>query len=523
MIAVFYGNHFLYEQKTIFLTILLFILRILPLIKKSSAKIIKIVYNENNNDKEKGLIQMKKFMDDNFMLNNDTAVELYHKYAADMPIFDYHCHLSPEMMYKDEQFENITQIFLGGDHYKWRYMRSCGLDESYMTGDKPAKEKFKAFCGCLQYAIGNPLYHWTHLELKKYFNIDTVVRADTADEIWEKANAVITETKMSPSKLINGSNVAVICTTDDPADTLEYHKKIAEKGHINAKVLPTYRPDFMINIDKPTFAGYITKIADASGIQIKTYSDLMKAAKSRVEYFHEVGCRISDHALDSVPFEEASDSEIEAIFAKAVKGEALTQKEVDAYKSRTLINLGAMYAEKNWAMQIHIGALRNNNSKMFEKLGADTGFDSISDYCIAAPLSKLLDAMESNNKLPKVILYTLNPKDNYVLATMLGNFQGSEIGGKIQFGSGWWFNDQRDGMTEQMKALANLGALNKFVGMLTDSRSFLSYTRHEYFRRIMCNILGTWVEDGEFPCDMDTLGKIVQDISFNNAKAYFGI
>lgn len=465
---------------------------------------------------------MKSFLDDNFMLENDTAAELYHSYAEKMPIIDYHCHLSPEMMYNDEQFENITQIFLGGDHYKWRYMRSCGIDEEYITGDKPPKEKFRAFCGCLQYAIGNPLYHWTHLELKRYFGIDTIVRADTADEIWEKANAVIQQTKMSPSRLINDSAVEVICTTDDPADSLEFHKKIEEKGHIKARVLPTFRPDFMINIDKPTFKGYIKRLSNVSGIDIDAYDSLMEAAEKRIDYFHAAGCRISDHALDSVPFEDVTETEVRGIFKKALSGAVLSQREIDAYKSHTLIKLGKMYSKKNWAMQIHIGALRNNNSRMFEKLGADTGFDSVSDYCIAAPLAKLLDAMEKEDCLPKVILYTLNPKDNYVLATMLGNFQGGGIGGKIQFGSGWWFNDQRDGMTEQMKALANLGALCKFVGMLTDSRSFLSYTRHEYFRRIMCNIIGKWVENGEFPRDMDTLGKIVQDISYNNAKEYFG-
>lgn len=464
---------------------------------------------------------MKKFMDEDFMLQNETAKALYKEYAVKMPICDYHCHLSPQMICEDKPFDNITQIFLGGDHYKWRYMRSCGLDESYMTGDKPDSDKFRAFCSVLQYAIGNPLYHWTHLELKRYFGIDTIVRADTWEEIWEKANAVIRDTKMSPSKLINQSNVAVICTTDDPSDSLEWHKKIAEKGHVNAKVLPTFRPDFLINIDKPTYPEYIKKLSGISDIEITDFDTLIEAVKNRADFFHSVGCRISDHALDSVPYEEASRDEVSAIIKKAVNGGALTQKETDAYKTAVFKELAHIYSERDWAMQLHIGALRNNNTKMFEKLGADTGFDSISDYCIAAPLSKLLNSMQSNGALPKTILYTLNPKDNYVLATMLGNFQSSEVAGKIQFGSGWWFNDQRDGMTEQMKALANLGALSKFVGMLTDSRSFLSYTRHEYFRRILCNILGEWVESGEFPADMDTLGKIVEDICYNNTVTYF--
>jgi glucuronate isomerase len=464
---------------------------------------------------------MKKFMDEDFMLTNETAKTLYKEYAEKMPICDYHCHLSPQMIYEDKPFDNITQIFLGGDHYKWRYMRSCGIDEEYITGGKSDEEKFKAFCSCLQYAIGNPLYHWTHLELQRYFGIDTVVSADTAEEIWNKANKVIKETQMSPAKLINSSNVAYICTTDDPADNLEMHKAIAKKGHVKAKVLPAFRPDFMINIDKETFAPYIEKLANAAEMKISSYDELIEAVYKRIDYFHSVGCRISDHALDSVPFEETSQDEVNVIFKAALNGEKLTQQQIDAYKSYTLIQLGKKYKELDWAMQLHIGALRNNNSRMFKKLGADTGFDSISDYCIAYPLSKLLNALETEDMLPKTILYTLNPKDNYVLATMLGNFQGSSVPGKIQFGSGWWFNDQRDGMTEQMKSLANLGALCKFVGMLTDSRSFLSYTRHEYFRRILCNLLGTWVENGEFPNDMKTLGKIVEDISYNNAVNYF--
>ncbi len=469
---------------------------------------------------------MKKFMDKDFMLTNDTAKKLYHDFSADMPIFDYHCHLSPQEMYEDKPFESITQIFLDGDHYKWRYMRSMGLEEKYMTGHRTGNQqsdfdRFNAFCSALQYGIGNPLYHWTHLELQRYFGIDTICRADTAKEIFDKANEVIKEKNMSPSYLINTSNVAAICTTDDPIDSLEWHKKIAEKGHIKAKVLPAFRPDFMINIDKPTFAPYIGKLAEAAGMEIKSYGDMIKAAYNRIDFFHEAGCRISDHALDGVPYCEGID--VSAVFAKAMNGEAVTADEAKGFKAAVLIDLAKKYTELDWVMQLHIGALRNNNTRMFDILGADTGFDSIADYSIAQDLSNLLNAMEKTDNLPKTILYTLNPKDNYVIGTMLGNFQGPGTGGKIQFGSGWWFCDQRDGMTDQMKALANLGALNKFVGMLTDSRSFLSYTRHEYFRRIMCNILGTWVEDGEFPCDMDTLETIVKGISFENAKNYFGI
>ncbi len=464
---------------------------------------------------------MKQFMDKNFMLQNDTAVKLYHDYSKKMPIIDYHCHLAPKQMLDDEVFENITQIFLGGDHYKWRYMRSCGIDEKYMTGDAPAKDKFIKFCECLQYAIGNPLYHWTHLELQRYFGIFDIVTSENAEKIWDEANRVIKETQMRPSKLINSSNVAVICTTDDPADSLQYHKAIKEKGHINAKVYPTYRPDFALNIDKETFIPYIKRLEDAAGIEITSFDKLVGVMYKRAEFFAENGCRVSDHALDGAPYNPKSDEEINAIFKKAISGGAVSFDEAQAYKTKLLQKLAKKYHELGWAMQLHMGALRNNNTSMYKKLGADIGFDSINDYNIAEGLSRLLNSMNENDELPKTILYTLNPKDNYVLATMLGNFQSSECPGKIQFGSGWWFNDQRDGMTEQMRSLANLGAFCKFIGMLTDSRSFLSYTRHEYFRRIMCNILGTWVENGEFPCDYNTLGKIVEDISYNNAKNYF--
>ncbi len=465
---------------------------------------------------------MKQFMDEDFMLRSDTAKRLYHDYSEKLPIIDYHCHLSPQMMLEDKPFENITQIFLGGDHYKWRYMRSCGVDEEYITGSASDRDKFKAFCSCLGYAIGNPLYHWTHLELRRYFGIDEIVSEDTADIIWEKANKVIAETKMSPSRLINSSNVDVICTTDDPADNLEYHRAIKEKGHISASVYPAFRPDFALNIEKDTFAPYVHKLEAVSGKEINSFRALADVLVERIRFFDENGCKVSDHALDGAPYCELSSDELEAAFEKAMRGESVSSAEADGYKTALLAVMAEEYHKLGWVMQLHMGALRNNNSRMFKKLGADTGFDSINDYAIAENLSKLLDSMEKNEALPKTILYTLNPKDNYTLATMLGNFQSSEIPGKIQFGSAWWFNDQRDGMTEQMKSLANLGALCKFVGMLTDSRSFLSYTRHEYFRRIMCNIIGSWVENGEFPCDYTILGKIVSDISYYNAKNYFG-
>lgn len=462
---------------------------------------------------------MKKFMDTDFMLNNETAIKLYENYAKDMPICDYHCHLSPKAMYEDKKFDNIAEILLGGDHYKWRYMRSCGIDEEYITGARKWHEKFEAFCGCLQYAVGNPLYHWTHLELSRYFNINYTVRADNARTIYDNANEFMKQVGMSPSYLINNSNVAYICTTDDPVDDLKYHKKIAEKKHIKAKVLPAFRPDAALNIEKTSFAPYVKRLAKAAGMSIKSYKDMVDALYARIDYFHVNGCRVSDHALDRVPYMKGS---AKKIFKKALAGISISKEEADAYKTALLYDLGKKYAKMGWAMQLHIGALRNNNSLMFTKLGPDTGFDSVADYEIAENLSNLLDSMDKDGVLPKTILYTLNPKDNYVLGTMIGNFQRAGIKSKLQFGSGWWFNDQRDGMEAQLRALANLGSLPNFIGMLTDSRSFLSYTRHEYFRRILCNLIGGWVENGEFTADADTLEKIIKGICFENAVNYFG-
>lgn len=461
---------------------------------------------------------MKKFMDEGFMLNSKIAVKLYNDYAKDMPICDYHCHLSPKAMYEDKQFKSITEIFLGGDHYKWRYIRSCGVDESYITGNKSSPEKFKAFCDCLQYAIGNPLYHWTHLELSRYFGINDYITSDNAADIYKRANDYIKETNMCPSSLINSSNVKYICTTDDPVDNLEYHKKIKKKGHINAKVLPTFRPDCALNIEKDSYVPYIERLSEVAGFEIKSFDELVKALYARIDFFHENGCRISDHAFEGVPF---GDGSAKKIFKKALAGTELTQNEIDSFKASLMCELAKKYTELGWAMQLHIGAMRNNNSDMFKSLGPDTGFDSIADHEIASNLSALLNTMNTGGTLPKTILYTLNPKDNYVLGTMLGNFQDASVKSKIQFGSGWWFNDQRDGMKQQMQALANLGSLPNFVGMLTDSRSFLSYTRHEYFRRIMCDLIGEWVEKGEFPEDYNLLGTIVQNICFNNAEKYF--
>ena len=449
------------------------------------------------------------FINDNFMLKTETARKLYAA-VKDLPIIDYHCHLSPKMIAEDYKFRNAFDLFLGGDHYKWRQMRSNGIDEKYITGDADEYEKFLAFARIMPNLIGNPLYHWTHLELKRYFDIDEVLSEKTCKAIWDKCNECLAKPEFSAKNLIKRSNVEIICTTDDPADTLEYHEALKD---FSTKILPTFRPDKAVEIGKETFIPYIEAIG------IKSYDELVAWMVARIAYFDDHGCRLSDHALEYVPF---AIGDAKAAFDKKMAGEELTREEIDAFKTEMLKVCAKEYTRLGWTMQLHIGALRNNNRRMYEKLGADVGFDSINDLCIAESLSAFMDNLEYDDCLPKTILYTLNPKDNYVLGTMLGNFQKAPTPGKIQFGSGWWFNDQRDGMVSQMRALANLGTLSRFVGMLTDSRSFVSYPRHEYFRRIMCNLIGTWVEDGEYPADFDKLNKIVQGIAYYNSKSYFG-
>jgi len=458
---------------------------------------------------------MKSFINDSFMINNKVGEKLYNDYAKDMPIFDYHCHLSSQAIAENKSFANITELMLGGDHYKWRALRSNGIDEEYITGSASDYDKFMAWAKTVPYTIGNPLYHWTHLELKRYFNIDEQLSPKTADYIWNTCNELLKSDDFKTKQLIAKSNVDVICTTDDPIDSLEFHQKIKTDDSFKTKVLPTFRPDKAVEISKDTFLPYLKQLGD-----VKTFDELCSALLSRINYFHQNGCRLADHGLEYVPFGEGN---AEVVFNKAVKGEKVTRAEEEIYKTAVLKLCGTEYAKRGWTMQLHIGALRNNNTKMFNKLGADTGFDSINDLCIADPLSRFLNSLEFENNLPKTILYTLNPKDDYVLATMLGNFQGSGIAGKIQFGSGWWFNDQRDGMVKQLKSLSNLGMLSRFVGMLTDSRSFISYPRHEYFRRILCNLIGEWVEKGEYPEDYEILGEIVKGICYNNALDYFGL
>ena len=449
-------------------------------------------------------------INDNFMLQNETAKKLY-SFVKDLPVIDYHCHLVPQMIAENVSFSDAYDLFLGGDHYKWRQMRSFGIDESFITGNADAYEKWKGFSEVMPYLIGNPLYHWTALELKRYFDIDTPLTPETAKEIWDKCNELLKTPEFTSQSLINRSNVEVICTTDDPADDLRYHKKLKESG-FKTKVLPTFRPDKAVNIEKPEFCDYINNIG------IKTYEELVSWMEERISFFNENGCKLSDHALEYVPYAEG---DAKSAFEKKMSGKALTTEEVDIFKTAMITLCAKNYTKLGWAMQIHIGALRNNNKKMFNLLGADTGFDSINDLCIAEKLSAMLNSLEYADILPKTILYTLNPKDNYVLGTMLGNFQSAEAKSKIQFGSAWWFCDNYEGMKTQMTTLANLGVLGAFVGMVTDSRSFLSYPRHEYFRRILCSLAGSWVENGMYPYNIKALEKIIKGVSFENSKEYF--
>ncbi|ADL51988.1 glucuronate isomerase [Clostridium cellulovorans] len=464
---------------------------------------------------------MKEFMGEDFLLSTETAKTLYNEYAKDMPIFDYHCHLIPEQIATDKKYNNITEIWLYGDHYKWRAMRSYGVDEKYITGDASDFQKFKAFASVMPYLIGNPIYHWSHLELRRYFGVTEVLSEKNAEEIWNKCNEVIKSSGFSAKSIIMNSNVKYIGTTDDPADSLEFHQEIASDKNFTCEVRPSWRPDKAVKIGNQDFAEYIKLLGATENTTITSYAKLLDVLKKRLKFFVENGCTITDHAMDRVYFRETTEEEVDSIFKKALAGQALSQEAIEKYVTLTMIKLSEMYHELGMILQLHIGALRNNNSRMFKKLGPDIGFDSIDDGEIAQPLSKLLDALESQDKLPKTILYCLNPKDNEVLATMLGNFQGGGIASKIQFGSGWWFLDQKDGMIKQLTALSQLGLVSKFVGMLTDSRSFLSYTRHEYFRRILCNYLGELVENGEYPADMEVLGQVVRDICYNNAVIYF--
>ncbi|QCJ44702.1 glucuronate isomerase [Bacillus sp. S3] len=464
---------------------------------------------------------MKNFMDENFLLNNETSIRLYHEYAKDMPIIDYHCHLSPKEIYENKRFKNITDIWLSGDHYKWRLMRANGVEESFITGNASDYDKFLAWAETVPMTIGNPLYNWTHLELQRYFGIHELLNRENAPAIWEKVNALLASDGFGARDFIKKSNVQVVCTTDDPVDSLEYHQLLTEEADFDVKVLPSFRPDKGLEINRDGFLEWVTKLQEVSDRAIASYDDFLQSLESRVRFFHSVGGRVSDHAIDTMMYAEATKEEAARIFQQALAGKKVSDEDEKKYKSYTLTFLGKLYAELGWAMQFHINALRNNNTRMFRELGSDTGYDSINDDKVAKPLAQLLNALESEDALPKTIIYSLNPADNEVIAAMIGCFQGDGIPGKIQFGTAWWFNDHKSGMLDQMRSLANVGLFTRFIGMLTDSRSFLSYTRHEYFRRLFCSLIGEWVENGEVPNDIPFLGGIAQSVSYTNAKEYF--
>ncbi|MCI5869886.1 MAG: glucuronate isomerase [Dorea sp.] len=465
---------------------------------------------------------MKAFMDQDFLLETETARKLYHDYAAKMPVLDYHCHISPKEIAEDRKFENITQVWLGGDHYKWRQMRSNGVEEKYITGDASDREKFQKWAETLEKAIGNPLYHWSHLELQRYFGYYGALNGETAEEVWNLCNAKLQEDGMSARNLIRQSNVTLICTTDDPVDTLEWHDQIAVDESFEVQVLPTWRPEKAMSLSRQDYLEYMDKLSEVSGVKVESFATLMDALRVRLDNFAKRGCRISDHSLEYVMYVPASDEEIEAIFAKRLAGKAISHEEEFQFKTAMMVALGKEYHKKDMAMQIHFGVKRDNNGMIFRNLGPDAGIDCIDNYAPSAQMADYLNALAVTDELPKTILYSLNPTDNAAIGTIIGCFQDSSAVGKIQQGSAWWFNDHKKGMIDQMTSLASLGLLGNFIGMLTDSRSFLSYTRHEYFRRIMCNLIGGWVENGEYPNDEKVLGRMVQDISYNNAVRYFG-
>ena len=475
---------------------------------------------------------MKAFMDKDFLLETETARHLYHDYAETMPLADYHCHLNPQEIYEDRRFDNLVQVWLGGmengvlagDHYKWRMLRSNGVEEDFITGDKPAYERFLKLAEALEMAIGNPMYHWCHLELQFFFGVTEPLTTESAPRIWEHCNKLLREDPdMTARGLIRKANVAFIGTTDDPIDSLQWHEKIAADPSIECKVCPSFRPDKAVNIHKEGFVEYIGKLGTCVGRELTSAQDVCDALVERIAYFHAHGCRASDHGLDYVPYESISMEQANEIFRKGMAGQALTTAEIEGYQTTLLLACAKTYHRLGIAMQVHYSCLRNTNARMFRLLGADAGFDTMAQNTCAGNIAKLLSALDETNQCPKTILYSLNPADNEQLGTLIGSFQGSELPGKIQHGSAWWFNDNKTGMEEQMISLGNLGLLGNFIGMLTDSRSFLSYTRHAYFRRILCNLIGKWVENGEYPNNDASLKKIVEGISFLNAKRYFDI
>ncbi len=464
------------------------------------------------------------FITENFLLETKTAVDLYHTYAAELPIIDYHCHIPPKEIAENKKFGNLAQIWLYGDHYKWRAMRTAGVPEKYITGNASDWEKFEKWSETVPKTIRNPLYHWTHLELKRPFGIsDRLLNKDTAKGIWDECNERLSTDNFSTQGIIKQMNVEIICTTDDPVDTLEYHLALLNQNNLDVAVLPAFRPDKGMMIDRPDiFLPWVKKLAEISGLNIITFTDFLEAIRRRHEFFHKMGCRLSDHGIENIYCEDYTDSEIRIIFDKSICGKVLDDVEVLKFKSAMLYEFAVMDHEKDWVQQFHLGVIRNNNTRYYKKLGPDTGFDSIGDFDTAKPTAKFLDKLDVDDKLAKTILYNIKPSDNEVMATMIGNFQDGTIPGKIQYGSAWWFLDQKSGMEKQMEALSNLGLLSHFVGMLTDSRSFLSYPRHEYFRRILCNILGNEIEKGLIPNEKQLIGEMIKDICYRNAKTYFG-
>ena len=462
---------------------------------------------------------MKAFMDQDFLLENETAKTLYHEWAAKMPIIDYHCHLSPRMIAENTRFDNIAQVMLGGDHYKWRIMRACGVPERFVTGDAPDREKFQKFAESLSRAPGNPVYHWTHLELRRYFDCDLILNAENAQKIWELCGEKLKT--LRARDMMTRAGVRIVCTTDDPADTLEHHDAIAADKTFAVRVIPAFRPDKAVNIDKEGFLPYIGALSAAAGREIRCFADLLDVMRARLDHFDAHGCRAADHGLDYVPYRPCTDQQADAIFQKALSGSSVSEEESEAYQTALLLFFGSEYARRGWVMQLHYGALRNANTCMFRALGPDTGYDAIAAVPTAG-IAPLLDALAQKDLLPKTVLYSLNPMDNALLDTVAGCFAQDGVRGLVQHGSAWWFNDSIEGMEEQMMGLATHGVLGNFIGMLTDSRSFLSYPRHEYFRRILCNLLGRLVEEGRYPCEIGALGALVQDISYRNAVRYLG-
>ncbi len=464
---------------------------------------------------------MKAFLDDDFLLTTPTARRLY-QVACSMPILDYHCHLDPKEIAQDRRFENITQVWLGGDHYKWRLMRANGVDEAYITGDAPDREKFQKWAETLELAIGNPLYHWSHLELRRYFGYEGVLNGDTAQEVWELCNQKLQEPGMSARSLIANSGVTLVCTTDDPADSLEWHQQLAQDSSFPVKVLPAWRPDAAMGLERPEYLDYLQRLGQAAGVEIRTYADLKEALLSRMAFFDKMGCRASDHALTVAVCQPASEEELERVFQKRLEGEPLTQEELAAFQTGFLRFVAGEYKRLGWVMQLHYGCRRNNNTRMFHKLGRDTGYDAVLQGTPSLEVAAFLDLLASQDALPRMVLYSLNPNDDEGLNSVIGCFQDGTPLGRIQQGSAWWFNDHKAGMVKQLTAFANGGLLGNFIGMLTDSRSFLSYPRHEYFRRILCELLGAWVENGEYPADWKALEKMVRGVCYNNAVEFFG-